>query len=87
MEELIHVRFSMVQQFLSHLPKIRSRQYLFISSRKSYIPLKLFTACLQGKSSHKKNHPYLTDSKYFTCLLIKILLPVACVTEGTFIGL
>ena len=52
----------MVQQFLSCLARIRSRQYLFISSRKSYLPFKSFTACLQEKSSHKKNHAYLIQN-------------------------
>ena len=76
----------MVQQFLSRLARIRPRQYLFISLRKSHLPLKLFTACPQQKSSHKKNHAYLTDSEYFTCKL-KMLLPAAYVTEWTFICL
>ena len=65
---VIHLRFSVVQQFLSCLPRIRSRQYLFVSSTKSYLPLQLSTACPQEKSSHKKNH---ADSEYFTCLLKK----------------
>ena len=33
--------------------------------------LKLSTVCPKEKSSHKKNHAYLTDSEYFTCLLKK----------------
>ena len=41
------------------------------SSGKSVPLLKLSTACPQEKSSHKKNHAYLTDSEYFTCLLKK----------------
>ena len=61
----------MVQQLLSCLPRIRSKQYLFILSRKSYLPLKLSAAYPQEKSSHKKNHAYLTDSEYFTWLLKK----------------
>ena len=65
---VIHRRFSVVQQFLSCLPRIRPGHYLFISSRKSYLPLKLSTVCPQEKSSHKKNHG---DSEYFTCLLKK----------------
>ena len=65
---VIHLGFSMVQQFLSCLPRIRSRKYLFISSRKSYLPLKLSPVCPQEKSSRKKNH---ADSEYFTCLLKK----------------
>ena len=77
----------MVQQFLSRLPRIRSRQYLVISSRKRYLPLKLSTACPKEKSTHKQNHAHLTDSEYCTCLLKKILLSVAYVTEWTFIGL
>ena len=70
-EDLIHLRFSLVQQLLSLLSKTRSRQYLIISSGKSVLLLKLSRACPQEKSSHKKNHAYLTDSKYFTCLLKK----------------
>ena len=66
--KVIHLKFSVVQQFLSCLPRIRSRQYLFVSSTKSYLPLQLSTACPQEKSSHKKNH---ADSEYFTCLLKK----------------
>ena len=65
----------MVRQFLPRLTRIRSRRYLFISLRKSHLPLKLFTVCPQEKSSHKKKHAYLTDSEYCTCLL-KMLLPV-----------
>ena len=39
----------MVLQFLSRLPRIRSRQYLFVLSSKSYLPLKLSTACLSTR--------------------------------------
>ena len=56
------------ENILSCLPRIRSRQYLFISQRKSYFPLKLSTASPQEKSSHKKNHAY---PEYFTCSLKK----------------
>ena len=41
------------------------------SSRKSVPLLKLSIACPQEKSSHKKNHAYLTGSEYFTSLLKK----------------
>ena len=64
-------KFSQVQQFLPHLPRIRSRQYILISSGKSFLPLKLPTACLQEKFRQKNNLAYLTDLEYFTCLLKK----------------
>ena len=51
---------------MSRLPRIRSRQYLFISSGKSFPPLRLSTACPQEKSSHKEDFAYLNDSEYFT---------------------
>ena len=51
-EDLIHLRFSMVQQFLPRLPRIRARKYLFISSRKNLLPLKLSTYLLPP---HEKN--------------------------------
>ena len=57
----------MVQQFLSRLPRIRPRQYLFLSSIKSYLPLKLSTACLQEKSSHKKTRAYLIQNISHAC--------------------
>ena len=44
---------------------------IHFSSGKSVPLLKLSTSCPQEKSSHKKNHAYLTDSEYFTCLLKK----------------
>ena len=62
-EELIHLRLSVVQRFLLYLPRIKSRQYLIISSIKSYLPLKLSTDYSQEKSSQKKNH---ADSEYFS---------------------
>ena len=43
-----------VQQFLACLLRIRSRQYLFISSRKSYRPLQLSTAYSQEKLVTRK---------------------------------
>ena len=66
-----NLTFSLVQHFLSRLPRIRSRQYRFISSGKSVLPIKLSTAYPQEKSSQTTNHAYLTDSEYFTCLLKK----------------
>ena len=68
-EELIHRRF-LLQQPLSRSTRIRSssRQYLFISSGKSVLLLRLSATCPQEKSSHKKDHTYLTE-EYFTCLL------------------
>ena len=63
-----NLTFSLVQQLVSSLPRIRSRQYWFISSGKSVLPIKLSTAYPQEKSSQKKNYAYLTDSEYFTCL-------------------
>ena len=59
-EELRHLRFSMVQKFLSRLLRIRSRQYMFIWSGKSFHPLNLSTFCPQEKSNHNKSHAYLT---------------------------
>ena len=53
-EELILLRFFVQQQFFSRLPRVTSRQYLFISSRQSYLPLKLSTAYPLEKSGHKK---------------------------------
>ena len=73
--------FSMVQQFLPHLTRIRSRQCLFISLRKSYLPLKLSTASPQEKSCLPKWF------RIFHMLVKKTLLPVAYVTELTFIDL
>ena len=70
---LIHLRF-LVQQLLSHLARIWSRQYLFISSGISVLLLKLSTTCLQEKSSHKKDHAYLTDQEYFTLLQVNSLI-------------
>ena len=61
--------------FLLCLPRIMSRQYLFISSRKRYLSLKLSTVCPQEKSSHKKNH---ADSEYSTCLLKNVLTCSIC---------
>ena len=55
-EKLIHLILSLVQQFLSRLPRSRWRQYLFISSGNSFLPLKLFTASPKEKSSHTKTH-------------------------------
>ena len=63
-----------MQQVLPRLPRIRSWQYILISSGKIFLPLKLPTACLQEKSRQKKNVAYLTDLEYleyFTCLLKK----------------
>ena len=61
-EELIYLRF-LVQQLLSRITRIRSssRQYLFISAGKSVLFLKLSATCPQEKSTHKKDHAYLTD--------------------------
>ena len=39
--------------------------------KKNLLPLRSSTICPQEKSNHKKNHAYLTDSEYFTCLLKK----------------
>ena len=50
---LTSYRFSLVQQFLSCFPRIKSRQYILISSGKRFLPLKLPTACWQEKSSQK----------------------------------
>ena len=57
-----NLTFSLVQQLVSSLPRIRSRQYRFISSGKSVLPIKLSTAYPQEKSSQKKKYAYLTDS-------------------------
>ena len=40
---LRYLRFSIVQKFLSHLSRIRSRWFVFIWSRKSFVPFKSFT--------------------------------------------
>ena len=66
-----NLRFSLVQQFLSQISKIRSRQYILILSGKSFLPLKLSIACSQEKYSQQKNLAYLTDSEYLICLLKK----------------
>ena len=80
-EELIHLGFSLVQQLLSRLPRIRLRQYLFISSVKSFLPPKLSTLCPQEKS-------YLPDwFRILDKLVEETLSPIAYVTEWTFIGL
>ena len=42
-EELIHLRFSLVQQFLSRLPRIRLRRYLLICAGKSIYKKNLAT--------------------------------------------
>ena len=49
-----HFGFSMMQQFLSHLARIRSRQFSFIWLEKVFLPLKLLTAYLLEKSNHRK---------------------------------
>ena len=69
--ELRYLRLSMIQQFLSRLPKIGSRWFLFIWSGKSSLIFKLFTTYPQEKSNHKKNHAYLDDLQYSTCFLKK----------------
>ena len=53
--------------------------------RKSFPSLNLSNACPEEKSSHKKNHAYLTDSECFTCLLKKRSC-LQYVTEWTFMG-
>ena len=75
-------RFSLVQQFLPRLPRIRSGQYILVSSGKSFLLLKLPTACLQEKSRQKKNLAYLTDLKYFHMLVEETLSPIANILSG-----
>ena len=60
--EFRHLSFSMVQQFLSRLPRFKSRRYLLIWPGKSFLPFKLSTNCLQGVSNHKKRHAYLIQN-------------------------
>ena len=69
-EDLIHLRFSMVQQFLPRLPRIRARKYVYFIKKKfaSSQAIYLSTVSPREKSNPKKNHAYLTDSEYFTCL-------------------
>ena len=88
-----HLSFSMMQQFLSRLTKIRSRRPLFIWSEKSLLSFNLFTAYTQKKSNHKKYHASLFDSQYLRCLLKKYSrlqhlsqsgYPQACKTSDFF---
>ena len=69
--ELWRLNFSMVQQFLSRLVRIRSRRFLYFWSIKIFLPFKLLTAHPQEKSKHKKNHAYLSDLQDSPCLLKK----------------
>ena len=60
------------------VPRIRSRQFLFIWSEKSFLPFKLDTTYPQKKPNHKKSHANLIDSQYSTCLLKKCP-PLQCI--------
>ena len=60
--ELGHLSFSMVQQFLSYLVRIRSRRILFPWLEKVFLPFKLFTTSPYEKPNHKKDQTYLVDS-------------------------
>ena len=71
MTELGYLQFSIVQQFLSLLPKIRSMPILFIWSGKCCCLLKFFTTYPHEKSNHNKSHAYLSNSQCLTCLLKK----------------
>ena len=72
-------KFSLVQQLMSHLPRIRSWQQILILSGK--FPSSKVT-CLQEKSSQKKNLAYLTDF-----LVEETFSPIANITGWTFTGL
>ena len=77
------IPFTLVQKFLSGLPRIRSRQYLFTSSRKSSLPLKLSTACPQEKSSRPQEKSSLPNwFRIFHILLEEMLSPLAYVMSG-----
>ena len=84
----MHVRFSMVLQFLSHLPGIRSRKYQLVLSSKSYLPLELSTAYLPTRKILPQEESCLPNRfRIFYMLVQKILLPIAYVMEWKFMGL
>ena len=74
-------RFSLVQQFLSCLTRITSRQFIF--HQESVPLLKLSTASPQGKSSHTWKSMLTWLIRIFHMLVEETLSPITYVTEWT----
>ena len=75
----------MVLQFLSSLPRIRSKQFLFIQSGKSFLLFNLFNTYLQKRFNQKKKQCY----NWFTIFYMRIkeqLSPMTFFTEWISIG-
>ena len=75
-----YLRFSMVQQLLSYLPRIRSGWFLFIRSGKSSLPFNVFTI-YPKKCNHKKNHTYF-NLVYSICHRVDIYKLVKLLTSS-----
>lgn len=76
----------MVLQFLSSLSRIRSKQFLFIQSEKSFLLFNLFNTYLQKRFNQKKKQCY----NWFTIFYMRIkeqLSPMTFFTEWISIGL
>lgn len=75
----------MVLQFLSSLSRIRSKQFLFIQSEKSFLLFNLFNTYLQKRFNQKKKQCY----NWFTIFYMRIkeqLSPMTFFTEWISIG-
>ena len=75
----------MVLQFLSSLSRIRSKQFLFIQSEKSFLLFNLFNTYLQKRFNQKKKQ----CSNWFTIFYLRIkeqLSPMTFFTEWISIG-
>lgn len=75
----------MVLQFLSSLSRIRSKQFLFIQSEKSFLLFNLFNTYLQKWFNQKKKQCY----NWFTIFYMRIkeqLSPMTFFTEWISIG-
>ena len=76
----------MVLQFLSSLSRIRSKQFLFIQSEKSFLLFNLFNTYLQKRFNQKKKQCY----NWFTIFYMRIkeqLSPMTFFTEWISIGI
>lgn len=75
----------MVLKFLSSLSRIRSKQFLFIQSEKSFLLFNLFNTYLQKRFNQKKKQCY----NWFTIFYMRIkeqLSPMTFFTEWISIG-
>lgn len=75
----------MVLQFLSSLSRIRSKQFLFIQSEKSFLLFNLFNTYLQKRFNQKKKQCY----NWFTIFYMRIkeqLSPMTFFTEWISTG-